>query len=149
MTTRTRASSWDHGSEVLAWAWDRVVTLFWQIGLARAGLGAGAIAIVLLLVRRFMQRGAKRSDGDTFVAARPLPAFETLAAALERAGWVRTASEPLEHFATRVDGGGEPWSEDVAKALVRYAELRYGGIGEERTIAQRLEELARTIRPLT
>lgn len=148
MTTRTRASTWDHGSEVLAWAWDRVVTMFWQIGLARIGLGAGAIAIVLLFVRRFMQRGAKRGAGAVLVAARPLPAFETLASALERAGWVRTASEPLERFATRVDGGGEPWSEDVAEALVRYAQLRYGGIGEERTIAQRLDELAQKIRPL-
>jgi hypothetical protein len=51
-------------------------------------------------------------------------------------------SQPLERFARRVDGAGEPWSADVAEALDRYAELRYGGIGEERTIAQRFEELA-------
>ena len=148
MTTRTRSSRWDDGSEVAAWAWDRVVTAFWHIGLMHVGIGAGVIAVVLLVVRRFTQRGAKRGAGDLLVAARPLPAFESLATALERAGWVRTASEPLERFAGRVDRGGEPWSEDVADALVRYAELRYGGIGEERTIAQRLADLARKIRPL-
>lgn len=147
LAARGRSSAWDHTSEGLGWAWDRVVVTFWRIGLARLGFGAGAVAVVLLVVRRLMQRTAKGSADQGFVAARPLPAFETLATALERAGWVRTASEPLERFARRVDDGGEPWSGDVADALARYAALRYGGVGEERTVAQRLAELARTIRP--
>ena len=57
-------------------------------------------------------------------------------------------SEPLERFARRVDAAGEPWSADVAEALTRYAELRYGGIGEERTVASRLDALARKVTPL-
>jgi Transglutaminase-like superfamily len=148
LATRSHASGWDEASEVAAWLWDRTVVTFWAIGLARVGIGAGALAIVLILIRRFMQRGAKGSADDLLVAGRPLPAFETLATALQRAGWVRSASEPLERFASRVDSGDEPWSEEVAQVLARYAELRYGGIGEERTIAERLEELARKIRPV-
>ena len=72
-------------------------------------------------------------------SSRPLPAFEALASALANAGFVRSASEPLERFARRVGGGGEPWSADVADALERYAQLRYGGIGEEHTVADRLD----------
>lgn len=148
VTSRGHASGWDHTSELLGWLWDRAVTTFWRVGLARFGFGATAFAVVLLVIRHFMQRGAKGGAGDLLVTARPLPAFEKLATALERAGWVRTASEPLERFARRLDGAGEPWAGDVAAALDRYAELRYGGVGEERTVAQRLDELARKIRPL-
>jgi hypothetical protein len=35
----------------------------------------------------------------------------------------------------------------VADALSRYAELRYGGLGEEREVVRRLEELARKVAP--
>ena len=149
MAARPQSTGWENATEVLASSWDSVVITLWRFGLARTGLAAGALAIVLLVIRRFMQRGTKRGAGDVIVIARPLPAFETLATALERAGWVRTASEPLERFARRVDTGGEPWSGDVADALVRYAELRYGGLGEERTVVQRLDALARKIRPLS
>ena len=146
LLSRGRSSGWDHASEVLAWSFERTLATFWKIGLARFGFGAGAAAIGLLIVRRLMQGRAQRSAEDDVVVARPLPAFETLAAALEGAGWVRTASEPLERFAGRVDQGGEPWSEEVARELVGYAALRYGGVGEEPAIARRLEEVARKIR---
>jgi len=51
--------------------------------------------------------------------------------------------EPLDASAARCAAGGEPWSPEVAAALARYAELRYGGIGEEHAVAQHLDELAR------
>jgi hypothetical protein len=104
--------------------------------------------VVLILVRRFIQK--RRAAGVSGVTAmsKPLPAFESLATALSRAGWERVPSEPLERFAKRVDAAGEPWSAEVAEALVRYAELRYGGVGEERTIASRLDELARKLTPI-
>ena len=38
---------------------------------------------------------------------------------------------------------------DAASVLGRYADLRYGGIGEERGISQRLDELARKVTPST
>jgi hypothetical protein len=144
---RTRASRWEHVSEALSFAFDRTIGFFMNIGLARAGIFSGVMAVVLIIVRRFMQR--RNAKALTLAAtSRPLPAFESLATALSRAGWDRAASEPLERFAKRVRAAGEPWSADVAEALARYAELRYGGIGEERTVASRLDELARKVAPL-
>ena len=118
-----------------------------NIGLARAGIFSAIVAVVLIIVRRFLQRRAAAGSHLTS-ASRPLPAFESLATALARAGWERVPSEPLERFARRVDSAGEPWSAEVADALTRYAALRYGGIGEERTVASRLDELARKLAPL-
>lgn len=149
MNARSSVTGWEQTTDVLAWSWDWVARTFWEIGLARIGIFAGVLAVVLLIVRRYTQRAAKTDAGDQFVAARPLPAFDTLATALERAGWARTASEPLEHFAHRIDDGEEPWAADVAKALASYAQLRYGGIGEEKTITAVLESLATKVRPIS
>lgn len=148
LAMRTRPTRWEHLSEALSFAFDRTINFFVNIGLARAGIFSGVMAVVLILVRRFIQK--RRAAGVSRVAtmSRPLPAFESLATALSRAGWDRVPSEPLERFAKRVDAAGEPWSTEVAEALVRYAELRYGGVGEERSVASRLEELARKLTPI-
>ncbi len=148
LAMRTRPTRWEHLSEALSFAFDRTINFFVNIGLARAGIFSGVMAVVLILVRRFIQK--RRAAGVSRVAtmSRPLPAFESLATALSRAGWDRLPSEPLERFAKRVDAAGEPWSTEVAEALVRYAELRYGGVGEERSVASRLEELARKLTPI-
>ena len=140
----TRPSWWDHFAEAVSLGWDRTISYFAQLGLLGIGIMFGVAAVVLIVIRRFMQR-AKGAAGAERTTSRPLPAFETLASALEGAGFVRTASEPLERFARRVEGAGEPWSTDVADVLQRYAELRYGGIGEERTLVERLESLARSL----
>ncbi len=142
----TRPSRWDDVGEAISFGWDRSIGFIVNISLARAGISFGVLAVALILLRRFLQRRSTKGD-QLSAASRPLPAFETLATALARAGWERTPSEPLERFARRVDAAGEPWSKDVADALTRYAELRYGGIGEERTVAQRLDELARKVAP--
>jgi transglutaminase-like putative cysteine protease len=142
----TRPTRWDHFGEAISFGWDRTIGFIVDISLARAGISFGVIALALLLLRRFLQRRGTKTERLT-AASRPLPAFETLASALARAGWERTPSEPLERFARRVDAAGEPWSKDVADVLKRYAELRYGGLGEERTVAQRLDELARKVAP--
>lgn len=142
----TRPSGWEHFAEAVSLAWDRTLAFFARLGLLGTGIMFGVAAVVLIIIRRFMQRARKKTSSGN-VTARPLPAFETLAAALESAGFLRTASEPLERFARRVQAAGEPWSADVAEALVRYAELRYGGIGEESSVAARLDALARQVRP--
>jgi hypothetical protein len=142
----TRPSRWDDIGEAISFTWDRTIGFIVNISLARAGISFGVLALALILLRRFLQRRSTKGDSLS-AASRPLPAFETLATALARAGWERTPSEPLERFARRVDAAGEPWSKEVADALTRYAELRYGGIGEERTVAQRLDELARKVAP--
>jgi transglutaminase-like putative cysteine protease len=143
---RTRPTRWDEVGEALSFGWDRSIGFLADISLARAGISFGVLAVALLLLRRFLQRRKTTTERRT-AASRPLPAFETLATALAHAGWERTPSEPLERFARRVDAAGEPWSKDVADVLTRYAELRYGGIGEERSVAQRLDELARKVAP--
>ena len=142
----TRPTRWEEITEAASFGWDRTVGFFADISLARAGVFFGVVALALILLRRFLQRRATTTERLT-AASRPLPAFETLATALSRAGWERTPSEPLERFARRVDAAGQPWSKDVADALTRYAELRYGGIGEERSVAERLDELAREVSP--
>lgn len=143
---RTRSSSWEDAAEALSFFWDRTLGFFARIGLARTGIFAAVVAVVLIIVRRVLRRGSK-GKGTTLASSRPLPAFEALAAALASAGFQRSESEPLERFVRRVVDAGEPWSAEVADVLTRYAELRYGGIGEERTIAERLEALARKIVP--
>ena len=142
----TRPTRWDDVGEALSFGWDRSIAFLTEISLARAGISFGILAVALILLRRFLQRRRTTTQRLTAVS-RPLPAFETLASALARAGWERAPSEPLERFARRVDAAGEPWSKDVADVLTRYAELRYGGIGEERTVARRLDELARQVAP--
>lgn len=143
----TRPSHWDNVSEALSLGWDRTATFFGRLTLLELGLFSGGVAGVLLVVRWLTQRRRRTRGSSMNAASRPLPAFETLATALARAGWVRTASEPLEHFARRIDGAGQPWAAEVSEALVRYAELRYGGIGEESRVAQLLDELARRVTP--
>lgn len=140
----TRPSSWDHFTEAVSLGWDRTIGFFAQLGLLGTGIMFAVAAVVLIIIRRFMQRG-KNAAGTGSTTSRPLPAFESLVSALENAGFVRTASEPLERFARRVEAAGEPWSTEAADVLQRYAELRYGDIGEERTLVQRLESLARKL----
>lgn len=144
----TRTSGWEDVREAVSLAWDRTIGFFASITLVGYGVISAVAAVVLIIVRRVMQR-RRTTQKSIALTSRPLPAFETLSTALERAGLTRTPSEPLERFARRVDGAGEPWSADVAEALQRYAELRYGGIGEERTVAQRLDDLARKVAPLS
>jgi transglutaminase-like putative cysteine protease len=148
LLARARTTRWEHLSEALSFAFDRTIAFFVDIGLARAGIFSAIVAVVLIIVRRFLQRRALRGASSLATSSKPLPAFESLATALSRAGLDRAASEPLERFAKRIVAAGEPWSPEVAEVLTRYAELRYGGIGEERTVASRLDELARKVTPL-
>lgn len=138
MNARSQATGWENAFEVVAWSLDRVGAFFWNIGLLNGGIIAAALAVVLLLVRRITQRPSKAADADVLAIAKPLPAFDELAGALARAGWVRSPSEPLEYFAKRVQGGEAAWAREVADVLLRYAELRYGGIGETDSVARDL-----------
>jgi transglutaminase-like putative cysteine protease len=140
----TRATPWNHVSEAVSFAWDRTVNSFVRLGLLGTGIMFAVAAVVLTIIRYFTQtkRRATRVESAT---SRPLPAFETLSSALSEAGFVRSSSEPLERFARRVRSAGEPWAAEVAELLVRYAELRYGGIGEEHTVAVGLDTMARKV----
>jgi protein-glutamine gamma-glutamyltransferase len=149
LVLRNRPSKWAHFTEALSLLWDRSVSFVASIGLFGTGVTAAVIAVVLIIVRQLTQRAArKKTTGEVVEDSRPLPAFETLSTALESAGFVRVASEPLERFARRVVSAGEPWSADVAEALERYAELRYGGVGEERAVVERMDAVAKRVAPL-
>lgn len=147
LALRSRPSRWEHASEALSYGFDRTINFFVNIGLARAGIFSGVMAVLLIILRRFLQRRNVAAAAAS-ATSKPLPAFESLATALAHVGLERLPSEPLERFAKRVAAAGEPWSSEVAEVLARYAALRYGGIGEERTVASSLDALARKLTPL-
>ncbi|MDB4940521.1 MAG: hypothetical protein JWP97_55, partial [Labilithrix sp.] len=144
--TLARTSRWERITETLGWAFQRTIDFFWNIGLFNAGAFGTALVVVLLIVRRLTQRGARRGDHELVLAGRPLPAFERLTASLARAGWVRSPSEPLEAFARRLGESDAAWSREAADAIGDYARLRYGGLGEESTAVARLSALAERVR---
>jgi hypothetical protein len=57
----------------------------------------------------------------------PLHCFEELSAKLAARGLARAPSEPLDHFAERLQLAG---LYDAASLVERYSAFRYGGIGE-------------------
>ncbi|MDP9002543.1 MAG: DUF3488 and transglutaminase-like domain-containing protein [Myxococcota bacterium] len=80
-------------------------------------------------------RGARRRTvGTTHLRddETGLPCLASLLASLKRSGHEWPSHEPLERFAARLP------DRDAARLLERYAALRYGNIGDERTIAKDL-----------
>ena len=133
-------------AETLAWWWDRTIAFFQRLGLLGTGLFFGVMAVVLIVIRRFMQGRNKAGNGIIDAASRPLPAFEALSEVLARAGFEREPSEPLERFARRVKATESAWSAEVAGVILRYAEHRYRGVMEEKEIARALEVAAKQAR---
>jgi len=74
---------------------------------------------------------------------RPLPCFDELSAKLAMAGFRRDESEPIEAFAARIP------IKDAAAALVAYAALRYGGIGDEEAVAAAAKKAMRALNSRT
>lgn len=133
-------------AETFGWWWDRTIAFFQRLGLFGTGMFFGVMAVVLIVIRRFMQGRKKAGGGVIDAASRPLPAFDALSEALSRAGLDREPSEPLERFARRVRAIESAWSAEVAGAILRYAEHRYGGVAEEREVARALEAAAKQAR---
>ncbi len=142
----TRPTRWEQLTEAFSLVWDRTLGFFARLTLLSLGVLFALAAVALVILRAILQRN-KKATRATHSFSRPLPAFETLSVALENAGFVRAASEPLERFAKRVSSAGEAWSDDVAEILQVYAKLRYGGLGEVQSVSTRLEALARKIGP--
>lgn len=107
-------------------------------------LSAPALVIVLpLLIRILLRRRARSreaSDGDY---ARSLPCFDQLSETLARHGIVRAASETLEQLADRVAADAGDLARDGPILLRRYAALRYGGVGDEQTLASDIASFCR------
>jgi len=109
---------------------DALRSLVERVTLRDLGVFAGAVAGVSWLVR--WRRGRRRV---VHVTTRPLPCFEELVAALAEAGHVWDPYEPIESFAARIRSLATPWADVAARALAVYAELRYGGLGDESGVA--------------
>jgi protein-glutamine gamma-glutamyltransferase len=79
----------------------------------------------------------RRSTRAPVPEAAPLPCFETLCAELARRGVVRAPHEPVEALARRVLDSElpRPAPAEAAELVLRYAALRYGGIGEAEPLA--------------
>lgn len=142
---RAQASRWEHVTDALSWGWDRTVAFFVRLGLLGTGVLFAVAAVVLLILRAILQRRRGGAGGVALAASRPLPAYESLAAALARAGFSRAPSEPLERFARRVREAEAPWSSDVASVIGLYAEHRYGGASDEASVAAQLARATRQV----
>ena len=96
------------------------------------------VTVLLLLVAlglgvRWLRALRERRATRALVPeAAPLPCFETLCAELARRGVVRAPHESVEALARRALASElpEPASAEAAELVLRYAALRYGGIGE-------------------
>ncbi|HEY8078318.1 MAG TPA: transglutaminase-like domain-containing protein, partial [Labilithrix sp.] len=119
-----------------------------RVGRRTLAAGAAFVFAVLWAIRRwvfplvgrlFSRRRAKDASGL------PLPCLVTLESALAARGHARDPSEPLEHFARRIEETHEPWTAAVSAALRAYAALRYGGLGEEKDVVRAVERAASTI----
>jgi hypothetical protein len=123
---------WDLGklksAEIQTWLSDRT------IGQTALAMVVGFAALVWMVVRGMRRPNAgPRTRGEY---TPPLPCFDRLLAELKRRGVVRHPSESLDRFAARLPR--------TAAALVRrYAALRYGNDGEERAIAEKIDEFIR------
>jgi hypothetical protein len=145
-----QASTFDHLGDLVSSAVDRATTL-----LARLGTGgllaslAGFITVLLgwrSLVPRLRQRLRRGRAEGTVAEDRPHPAFARLEGALGAAGHGRAISEPLETFARRLRTLDAPWAREVEAALLGYADLRYGGLGDESAVVADLERSVERLR---
>ena len=142
-----RTSTLDNVGDLLATEWSALVTLLARLGpLGILAIGVAGVSVwflVRVVLRRARRAWKTRARAH---AERPLPCFERLTAALARAGLVREESEPLEAFALRLAARTEAWATDASAAVVTYAALRYGGVGDGPAVERQLDHVARTIR---
>lgn len=142
-----RAGVLDHAGDLLAIAFEHVVAALTKLGLLGSAAVLVGVIAVLFVVRwittkvRSGTRRRRRTDG----ADPPLPAFERLTSALARSGNERDESEPIEAYARRLAQLDVAWAHEVAAALLAYAGLRYGGVGEETRIVRELDRAAKRV----
>jgi transglutaminase-like putative cysteine protease len=144
---RTEAGALDHIGDLVAGTFDRIAFGLARLGsLAILAFLAGLVAFLLALRwlgSHLQTRKGRRTSWDS---ARPLPCFEELTALLAQCGHERADHEPLEMFARRLRDVDTSWSDEVAQALLDYAGLRYGGVGQERSVVAAVERAVRSVR---
>ena len=65
---------------------------------------------------------------------------------LASAGHERGESEPIEAFARRIGAIDAPWAHAASQALLEYASLRYGDVGDEAHVARAVDHVTRAVR---
>jgi hypothetical protein len=145
---RRPPSTLDNVGDLLSSAIDRAGAAISSWTMFGVGRFFGVTTAVLLGIRwlgvRLRERRQRRDDRQS--ARPPLPCFDALSAALAGAGYERAASEPIERFAERLVASDAPWAEAATRALLAYAGLRYGGVGDEATIVRDVDLAAREVR---
>jgi hypothetical protein len=136
-----------HLAETVSYGFDRGLIALARLELLDILVVLVGVVIVLFVVRALLQWRAKRKGKAQEDFTQPLPCLVSLSEALAKRGWEREPSEPLERFARRIAKLGEPWSETASAALVAYANLRYGSVGEEPSIVANVEAAARLAKP--
>jgi transglutaminase-like putative cysteine protease len=117
--------------DLAARAWERATPReLFEVGLSIAA-ALGAWLAALRLWRRVRSRGPQ-------LAGPPVPAsFARLQGALARLGHARPPWEPIEDFAARLEAERvDPSARDAAELLRRYARHRYGGEGDDASLAR-------------
>lgn len=136
-------SSWLRSVLDLASVWaSRAIARITLLHLVYAGLGFIAVALV---VRRLqMLPGGRRGRAARERAEPPPPSLLRLLDALAKRGTARGDAEPIERFASRIEGEGE--AGEAAALLHRWAALRYGGIGDGDALARESDACAERLR---
>lgn len=145
MAAKPKASWLDDVGDAIGTEIDRAWAAALRADPVSLGMGFVALGVAFLAVRRGLAAWRRRRPRIATEMPRALSSYDDLENALRRAGLRRKASEPLERFAQRVEGGSEGWAADVGLAIRRYAKLRYGGAGTEREVAAELEAVARRV----
>ena len=126
-------------ADALAMGYDELTDWLGQRSLLETSLAwiAGCAVLTVIVARglRGRRRRAALADDEALLAF-----MQPLLAALEREGHARGADEPLERLASRLP---YPAAADV---LLRYAALRYGGLGDRDAIARQAEATTRALR---
>jgi hypothetical protein len=99
-----------------------------RLTIRQTAIAWGAGFLVLVWIVRRGARGRVRSRRVPNDEA-ALPFLHLLISRLARDGYTRRDDEPIERLAARIPDAG------AARLLERYAALRYGNVGNERTLA--------------
>lgn len=145
-----RPGTWGHVGDLVSSAIDRTAALVSRLG-PFGTIGVLAAIVATFFALRAVARWAKgarlrRVRASALSLAVPLPCFDSLTDALTSAGLERDPSEPVEVFARRLATFDAPWAGDAARALLLYADLRYGGLGDEAAIVRELDRATRAVR---
>lgn len=120
--------------------WSRALGRVTVLDLVYAGLAVIAIGLVIRRVRQ-MPRG-RRERLAVAHRAPPPPSLLRLLDALGKRGARRAESEPIERFAARIEGDAA----EAAALLVRWAALRYGGLGDADALARETDACVEKLR---